>query len=96
MVRVLTASPSLPFSPTLASFGENASDLVRGRAFTVIISAHNALLGIGILSAGGLAAAAGARWTFGIAAVLFGASSLTALVLARGLPTGGVVAQQTA
>ena len=86
----------LAFPISVLIIQRHTSDLVRGRAFTVIISAHNALLGIGILSAGGLAAAAGARWTFGIAAALFGAASLTALVLARGLPTGGVVAQQTA
>jgi DHA3 family macrolide efflux protein-like MFS transporter len=86
----------LAFPISVLIIQRHTSDLVRGRAFTVIISAHNALLGIGILSAGGLAAAAGARWTFGVAAALFGASSLTALVLARGLRTGGVVAQQAA
>jgi MFS family permease len=86
----------LAFPISVLIIQRHTSDLVRGRAFTVIISAHNALLGIGIVSAGGLAAAAGARWTFGIAAALFGASSLTALVLGRGLRTSGVVAQQAA
>jgi MFS family permease len=86
----------LAFPISVLIIQRHTSDLVRGRAFTVIISAHNALLGIGIVSAGGLAAAVGARWTFGIAAALFGAASLTALVLARGLRTSGVVAQQTA
>lgn len=86
----------LAFPISVLIIQRHTSDLVRGRAFTVIISAHNALLGIGIVSAGGLAAAVGARWTFGIAAALFGAASLTALVLGRGLRTSGVVAQQTA
>lgn len=84
----------LAFPISVLIIQRHTSDLVRGRAFTVIISAHNALLGIGIVSAGGLAAVAGARWTFGVAAALFGASSLTALVLGRGLRASGVVAQQ--
>jgi hypothetical protein len=62
----------------------------------VIISGHNALLGIGLISSGGLTAAAGGRWAFGTSAALFGAASLTALVLSRGLRTGGVVAHQQA
>jgi DHA3 family macrolide efflux protein-like MFS transporter len=86
----------LAFPISVVIIQRHTSDLVRGRAFTVIISAHNALLGIGLVSAGGLAAAAGARWTFGTAAALFAASSVTAVVVSRGVRAGGVVAQQAA
>jgi MFS family permease len=86
----------LAFPMSVLIIQRHTSDLVRGRAFTVIISGHNALLGIGLISSGGLTAAAGGRWAFGTSAALFGAASLTALVLSRGLRTGGVVAQQAA
>jgi MFS family permease len=86
----------LAFPISVLIIQRHTSDLVRGRAFTVIISAHNALLGVGIVSAGGLAAAAGARWTFGMGAALLAASSVTAVVLSRGEHAGRVVAQQAA
>jgi MFS family permease len=84
----------LAFPISVLIIQRHTSDLVRGRAFTVIISAHNALLGIGLVSAGGLAAVVGARWTFGTAAALFAVSSATAFAFSRGLRTSRVVAQQ--
>ena len=86
----------LAFPISVLIIQRHTTDLVRGRAFTVIISAHNALLGVGIVSAGGLAAAVGGRWTFGVGAALLAASSATAGVLSRGVRAGGVVAQQAA
>jgi len=86
----------LAFPLSVLIIQRHTSDLVRGRAFTVIISAHNALLQIGFLSAGGLAAAVGARFTFGTAAGLFAASSVIAVVVSRGLRPGGVAVRQQA
>jgi dipeptide/tripeptide permease len=72
------------------------SDRVRGRAFTVVISAHNALLGIAMVAAGALTGAVGPRWTYGVASVLLLCGAGTALVLSRGIRTEGVVAHEQA
>ena len=62
----------------LASFGNGAAvvcnalfvqrgapDELRGRAFTVIMSSNYALLGVGMVAAGALTDAFGARWVWG-------------------------------
>jgi MFS family permease len=86
----------IAFPITVLIVQRYTSDFVRGRAFTVIISGHNSVLGIGIISAGALTATVGARWTFGVAAALLTTASLTALALSREMRSGGVVAQQAA
>jgi MFS family permease len=86
----------LAFPISVLIIQRHTSDLIRGRAFTVIISAHNALLGIGFITAGGLAAAVGARWTFGAAATLFTAASLTAVAVSRSVRPRGVAVHQQA
>jgi MFS family permease len=86
----------LAFPISVLIIQRHTSDLVRGRAFTVIISAHNALLGIGFISAGGLTGAIGPRWTFGTAATLFAASSLIAVAFSRSLRPHGVAVRQQA
>jgi MFS family permease len=83
----------LAFPMSVLIIQRHTSDLVRGRAFTVIISAHNALLGIGLICSGALTAVAGGRWAFGASGALFTAASLTALVLSRRPGTARVVAQ---
>ena len=45
-----------------------APDELRGRAFTVIMSSNYALLGLGMVAAGALTDAFGARWVWGGAA----------------------------
>jgi MFS family permease len=60
-------------------------DRLRGRAFTVIISAHNALLGLAMIASGALTDLAGARWTYGLASALLASGAVTALVLTRDL-----------
>jgi len=62
-----------------------ASDEVRGRAFTVIMSSNYILLGLGMVVAGPLVDAFGARWLWGGASVLFLLAAATAVVLARNL-----------
>ena len=62
-----------------------ASDDLRGRALTLVMSATYLALGVGMAAAGPLVDAAGARATWGTAAGLFAVSSVAALVLARGL-----------
>jgi DHA3 family macrolide efflux protein-like MFS transporter len=75
----------LTFPLTVLIVQRYTPDRVRGRAFTVIISAHNALLGVALVAAGELTNAVGPRWTYVVAAGLLGLGSLTASVLASGL-----------
>ncbi|MDX6438267.1 MAG: hypothetical protein QOF45_850 [Gaiellaceae bacterium] len=58
-----------------------APDELRGRAFTVIMSSNYALLGVGMVAAGVLTDAFGARWTWGGAAACYLAAALVALAL---------------
>jgi DHA3 family macrolide efflux protein-like MFS transporter len=73
----------LTFPLTVLIVQRNTSDLLRGRAFTVIISAHNAVLGVGMVAAGALTEAAGPRWTYVLASVALVLASGTAFVLFR-------------
>jgi MFS family permease len=75
----------LTFPLTVLIVQRFTPDRVRGRAFTVIISAHNALLGVALVSAGALTDSVGPLWTYVIAAGLLGAGSLTASALSGGL-----------
>lgn len=60
-------------------------DRLRGRAFTVVMSFGYAVLLLGMVVAGPLTNAAGARTVWGIAAVLFLAASVVGLLLLRGV-----------
>jgi MFS family permease len=59
-----------------------APDELRGRAFTVIMSSNYALLGLGMIAAGALTDAFGARWVWAGAATAYLAASLAAFMLA--------------
>jgi MFS family permease len=59
-----------------------APDELRGRAFTVIMSSNYALLGLGMVAAGGLTDAFGARLVWGLAAAAYLAAALAAFMLA--------------
>lgn len=85
----------LAFPMTVLIVQRYTADRFRGRAFTLIISAHNALLGIAMVAAGALTSAAGPRWTYVVAACLLLCASLTASVLSRGIPPEGAVAAGT-
>jgi MFS family permease len=86
----------LAFPMTVLIVQRFTSDRLRGRAFTLIISAHNALLGISMAVAGLLTEVAGARWTYGVASALLACGSVTAFALFRGLSTNPVLARQQA
>jgi len=86
----------LTFPLTILIVQRHTVDRLRGRAFTVIISAHNALLGIAMVAAGALTNLAGARWTYGVAAGLLACGSAVAAVLGRGVEREGAVVQQQA
>jgi dTMP kinase len=62
-----------------------APDELRGRAFTVIMSSNYVVLGIGMVLAGPLVDAFGARWLWGGASAAFLLAALAAFGLARGL-----------
>jgi MFS family permease len=74
----------LAFPMTVLIVQRHAPDSVRGRVFTVVISVHNALLGLAMVASGALTEGVGPRWTYGIAAVFALSSAVTAAVLARG------------
>ncbi|MEN3340600.1 MAG: hypothetical protein V7644_4, partial [Actinomycetota bacterium] len=59
-----------------------APDELRGRAFTVIMSANYVVLGGGMVAAGFVNNAFGARWAWGSAAVLAAAAAAAAWALA--------------
>jgi MFS family permease len=84
----------LAFPMTVLIIQRHTVDRLRGRAFTVVISAHNALLGIAMVAAGALTNAVGARWTYGVAGALTAAGGLTAYVLSRGISSQPAVAHQ--
>lgn len=63
-----------------------APDELRGRAFTVLMSANFAVLGLGMVAAGPLTDAVGARWVWGGAAVIVAFAAAIATSLARGIP----------
>lgn len=74
----------IAFPMTVLIVQRSTSDALRGRAFTVIISVHNALLGLAMLAAGELSGSVGARWTYGIASAFLLAGGATAFALSRG------------
>lgn len=73
----------LTFPTTVVIVQQSTADSIRGRVFTVIISAQNALLGLAFVAAGGMTSAVGARWVFGAAAGLSLAGGITAFGLTR-------------
>jgi len=87
----------LTFPMTVLIVQRNTSDRLRGRAFTLIISAHNALLGIAMVAAGELTNLVGPRWTYTVAGALTAGGGVTAYVLLRGIsPQPAVVNEQAA
>ena len=67
-----------------------APDRLRGRAFTVIMGTNFAVLGIGMVIAGPLVDALGARWVWGIAGGIGVASALTGFAMLRHEPSAAV------
>jgi MFS family permease len=60
-------------------------DSMRGRAFTLAMSASYSALFVGMLAGGFISDAIGARWTWGIAAMLTALAAAAAFALARGV-----------
>jgi MFS family permease len=86
----------LTFPMTVLMIQQHTVDRLRGRAFTMIISAHNALLGTAMVVAGELTNAFGARWTYIVAGSLIASGGLTAYVLGRGVRPQQAVARELA
>jgi MFS family permease len=59
-------------------------DHLRGRAFTLAMSANYSAMLTGMIAGGFVADAVGARWAWGIAAIVIGVASLIGYTLARG------------
>jgi MFS family permease len=62
-----------------------APDELRGRAFTVLMSSTAVSLGAGMVAAGVVTNALGARWVWGIAAAILAVAAVLGLALARGI-----------
>ena len=73
------------FVLTVLLVQKGAADRVRGRVFTLIISVHNALLGLAMVGVGPLVDAVGARWIYVCAGGLIGLSGVVALAMTRDL-----------
>ena len=86
----------LTFPLTVLIVQRSASDLLRGRVFTGIISAHNAVLGVAMVTAGALTDGIGPRWTYVLAAGALGGGSVTAFALLRGARAQAAVADELA
>ena len=67
-----------------------APDRLRGRAFTLIMGTNFAVLGIGMVIAGPLVDALGARWVWGIAGGIGLASAVTGFAMLRHEPSAAV------
>lgn len=61
-----------------------APDRLRGRAFTVVMSANYLVLGVAMVAAGPLTDAVGGRWMWGTAALVTLAAAVIGSVLVRG------------
>ena len=86
----------LTFPMTVLIIQQHTADRIRGRAFTLVISAHNALLGVAMIAAGALTNAVGARWTYAVAGILTALGGLTAYVLAKGVRSQPAVVHEQA
>jgi MFS family permease len=86
----------LAFPLTVVIVQRSTSDQLRGRVFTVIISAHNAVLGAAMVAAGALTDGIGPRGTYLIAAGSLACGSVTAFALLRGVRTPVAVADEQA
>lgn len=62
-----------------------APDELRGRAFTVLMSSTAVSLGAGMVAAGVVTNALGARWVWGIAAAILAVAAALGVALARGV-----------
>jgi len=60
------------------------ADQVRGRAFTLLVSATNFVLGLAFIAAGPLTNAIGARWVYAVAAGTIAFGAVVAWQLVRG------------
>ncbi len=63
-----------------------APDHLRGRAFTVLMSATFAAMGVGMIVGGPLTDQVGARWVYGGAGMLTAAAAVVARAMARRVP----------
>jgi MFS family permease len=86
----------LAFPLTVVIVQRSTTDQLRGRVFTVIISAHNAVLGAAMVAAGALTEGVGPRWTYVIGACSLALGAVTAVALLRGERTPVVVADEQA
>ena len=65
-----------------------APDVLRGRAFTLLMSSNYVVLGIGMIAAGPLTNELGPRTVWAIGGALAAIAALVGLLLARGVATG--------
>jgi MFS family permease len=81
------------FPLTVVIVQRATTDAVRGRAFTLIISAHNAVLGFSMLAAGAFTEAVGPRWVYVAGAVSLLLGGITAAAFLRAPQTQAALAR---
>jgi MFS family permease len=81
------------FPLTVVIVQRATTDAVRGRAFTLIISAHNAVLGFSMLAAGAFTQAVGPRWVYVAGAVSLLLGGITAAAFLRAPQTQAALAR---
>lgn len=86
----------LAFPMTILIVQRYTTDRLRGRAFTVIISLHTALLGLAMISSSAITEAVGARWTYVAASACAAGSAVVVLVLLRGGKVRSALAHEAA
>jgi MFS family permease len=86
----------LAFPMTILIIQRYTSDRLRGRAFTLVISVHSALLALAMVASGALTELGGARWTYAVAAACTAGSAVVVLALLRGGSQRVVVPREAA
>jgi MFS family permease len=84
------------FPVTVVIVQRATTDAVRGRAFTLIISAHNAVLGVAMVAAGALTEAVGPRWVYVAGATSLVLAGITAAAFLRAPQAQAALARQQA
>jgi len=86
----------LAFPMTILIIQRYTSDRLRGRAFTVVISVHSALLAVAMVASGAITEIGSPRWTYAVAAACSAGSVFVVIALLRGVSPRAAVTREVA
>jgi NRE family putative nickel resistance protein-like MFS transporter len=86
----------LAFPMTILIIQRYTSDRLRGRAFTVVISVHSALLAVAMVASGAITEIGSPRWTYAVAAACSAGSVFVVIALLRGVSPRAAVTSEVA